>query len=157
MIRRATIADFPQWQELGARLLARTPYASIPIDQRAVAAIYGQCVNSKLACCFVAEHDGKITGTIAGVVQELWFARRRYASDLLFVAETPGDGPKLLRAFVDWAWSVPNVAEVTCGQSSGIDIQAMDGLYRWAGMRKVGAIYTIVRQAGASACLTKSA
>lgn len=157
MIRRAVIADFPQWLELGKRLLSRTPYSSIEVDQRAVNAMYGQFVNSKLACCFVAEHEGRITGTIAGVVQELWFARRRYASDLLFVAETPGDGPRLLREFVDWAWSVPNVAEVTCGQSSGIDVQAMDGLYRWAGMRKVGAIYTMVRPPGASECPAKSA
>lgn len=145
MIRRATIADFPQWRALGARLLARTPYAHIPIDQQSVAGVFGKCCNSKLACCFVAEHEGRITGTIAGVVEELWFARRRYASDLLFVAETPGDGPRLLQAFVEWAWTVPNVAEVTCGQSSGIEVQAMDGLYRWAGLHKVGAIYTMTR------------
>lgn len=145
MIRRAVIADFPQWRELGARLLARTPYRDVPIDQAAVARTFGQCMNSKLACCFVAEHDGKITGTIVGTINELWFARRRYASDLMFVAETPGDGRRLLRAFIEWAWSVPGVAEVTCGQSSGIEMQAMDALYQRAGMQKVGGIHTMLR------------
>lgn len=143
-IRRATIEDFPQWSELCQRLLAKTPYAGIPPDMPTAAKLYGQCINSKLGCVLVADH-GRLTGTILGVAQELWWSRKRYATDLLFYSESPGDGLKLLRGFLTWAWSLPSVVEVTLGQSSGLDIERTGILYERVGLTRMGSIYTKMR------------
>lgn len=146
MIRPATIEDFPQWYALVTRLRDRTPYAGIAADQPTVAKMYSQCLNSKLGCVFVADRNA-IRGTIMGVAQTLWWSTKRYATDLAFYSESPGDGRRLLRAFIDWAWQVPGVVEVTLGQSSGIDVDRTARLYERAGMIRVGAIYTQTRKA----------
>ena len=145
MIRPATIEDYPQWHDLCYRLLKQTPYAGIEVDRASVAKIYGQCVSSRMGCVLVAD-SGKITGTIMGVAQELWWSRKRYATDLLFYSERPGDGIRLLRGFLDWAWALPSVAEVTLGQSSGIEIERTGLLYERLGLTKVGSIYTKTRE-----------
>lgn len=145
MIRKGRIEDFPQFWELGKRLLLQTPYAEIEMDRASIAKTFGQCINSALGCCFVAEHGGKLTGIILGVAQDLWWSRTRSASDLIFYAETPGDGARLLREFESWAWKVPRMGDVTVAQSSGIDVDRMDALYLRRGFRRVGAVYTKTR------------
>lgn len=145
MIRKGVISDFPQFWELGQRLLAQTPYAELEIDRASVSKTFGHCVNSALGCCFVAEHGGTLRGIILGVAQDLWWSRSRSASDLIFYAEVPGDGARLLKAFEEWAWKVPRMGDVTVAQSSGIDVDRMDALYRRRGFRRVGAVYTKTR------------
>jgi hypothetical protein len=145
MIRKGRIDDFPRFWELGKRLLEQTPYSRMEIDRASVSKAFGHCVNSALGCCFVAEHGGTLTGVILGVAQDLWWSRSRSASDLIFYAETPGDGAKLLRAFERWAWSVPRVGDVTVAQSSGIDVDRTEALYRRHGFRRVGAVYVKTR------------
>lgn len=145
MIRKGRIDDFPQFWTLGKRLLERTPYAELEMDRASIARTFGQCCNSALACCFVADHGGILTGVILGVAQDLWWSRSRSASDLIFYAETPGDGARLLAAFERWAWNVPRIGDVTVAQSSGIDVDRMDALYTRRGFRRVGAVYTKTR------------
>ena len=144
MIRAARIEDYPQWLELAKRLLDKTPYVGIPPEYPGVAKLYSQCIQSRLGCVFVAEHDC-LTGTILGVTQELWWSRKKYTTDLLFYSEHPGDGPLLIQKFLNWAWAIPSVMEVTMGQSSGLDIDRTGLLYERAGLTRVGAIYSKVR------------
>lgn len=145
MIRKGRIDDLPQFWDLGKRLLESTPYAGVEIDRASVAKAFGHCINSALACCFVAEHGGKLTGVILGVAQDLWWSRSRSASDLIFYAETPGDGAKLLREFERWAWRVPRMSDVTVAQSSGIDVDRTEALYRRHGFRRVGSVFVKTR------------
>jgi hypothetical protein len=145
MIRKGRIDDLPQFWELGTRLLQQTPYASIEVDRQCVYRTFAQCINSSLCCCFVAEHDGKLSGVILGVAQEVWWSRSRSASDLMFYAERPGDGARLLKEFEKWAWNVPRMGDVTVAQSSGIDVDRMDALYHRRGYRTVGAVYCMTR------------
>ena len=144
-VRKAEIEDYPAWCDLVRRLFDKTPYAAIPVDLPAISKLYSQCLHSKLGCVYVAEH-GRLTGTIMGVAQTLWFSQKRYATDLLFYSERPGDGRLLLRAFLDWAWSLPSVVEVTLGQSSGIDVERTGILYERAGLTRVGSLYTKVKE-----------
>jgi hypothetical protein len=145
LIRRGKIEDFPQFWELGKRLLEKSPYAGVEIDRAAVAKTFGFCANSALGCCFVAENGGKITGVLLGVAQDLWWSRGRSASDLIFYSETPGDGARLLAEFEKWAWSIPRMSDVTVAQSSGIDVQRTEKLYRRKGYRRVGAVFVKTR------------
>ena len=80
-----------------------------------------------------------------GAAMPLWFSKKRSATDFITYAETPGDGYRMIRRFVRWAWSIPNVIEITLAQSSGIDIERTAQLYELAGLQRVGNLYTAVR------------
>lgn len=146
MIRQARTADLPQLMALGKRLIELTPYAEVKIDTLTAAQTLGQCINSAFGIALVAEHDGKITGLLLGAAVPLWFSKSRSATDIVTYAETPGDGYRMIRRFVTWAWSLPLVIEVTMAQSSGVEIERTAQLYERAGLARVGAIYTAVRE-----------
>jgi hypothetical protein len=146
MIRNAQIADIPQLIALGKRLLELTPYADVKIDTLIAGQTLGQCINSAFGIALVAVHEGKITGLLLGAAVPLWFSKSRSATDIVTYAETPGDGYRMIRRFIRWAWAVPNVIEVTMAQSSGVDVERTGKLYERVGLARVGAIYTAVRE-----------
>lgn len=146
MIRKAKVADLPALMELGRRLHEISPYKKVPIDLQTCAGTLGHCISSAFGFAMVAEKDGKITGLLMGAAVPLWFSRRRSASDIVTYAESAGDGYRLIKAFLKWAWSVPLVVEVTMAQGSGIDTERTAVLYERAGLTRLGNIYTAVRQ-----------
>ena len=145
MIRNAQVADLPELLALGKRLLAKSPYSDVPVDTLTFGSTLGQCIQSAFGFAMVAVHDGKITGMLLGAAMPLWFSKKRSATDFITYAETPGDGYRMLRRFVRWAWSMPNVIEITLAQSSGIDIERTARLYEIVGLQRVGNLYTAVR------------
>ena len=96
----------------------------------------------------VAEHDGKITGVLMGLVDEYWWAEpkkgARYASDLAFFSRRLGDGARMMREFIDWAWSRPRVVKVETAVSSGmLNADLADRFYENLGFEKRGSLYVI--------------
>jgi hypothetical protein len=146
MIRKGTPHDLQAIIELGYRLCDRTHLAGIPRDRPAIAQTITDCMTSQFGCCLVADHGGKITGAIVGTAQQFWFSRRRQAIDLFFTAESPGDGLRLLKRFVDWGWSVPGVVEVAGAQSSGIEVERTAVLYARLGFRQVGGVFSLTQR-----------
>jgi hypothetical protein len=147
MIRRAKISDLPELLRLSRTLQKDTPYADVPLDTQTFGKTLGQCISNAFGLALVAQHDHKLTGYMLAVASPLWFSRKRSATDLITYAQTPGDGYKMLRQFIAWAWSIPNVVEITIGQSSGIDIERTAKMYERAGLKRVGALYTASRPA----------
>ena len=145
MIRNAQTADLPQLIIVGRRLKAMSPYADVPDDVLTFGNTLGQCINSAFGLALVAEHDDKITGFLLGAAVPLWFSKKRSASDIATYAESPRDGYRMIRQFVDWAWSIPNVIEITMAQSSGFEIERSGKIYERMGLVRVGALYTAVR------------
>lgn len=146
MLRKATAHDLQAVIEMGYRLCDRTPQAHIPRDRQAIAQTITSCMHSSLACCFVTERSGQLSGVIVGVAQQYWFSRKRQAVDLMFTSEHPGDGLRLLHKFVDWAWAVPGVVEVTMSQSSGIEVERTGRLFEREGFRHVGGVYSMMER-----------
>lgn len=145
MIRKASLADVAAIEALGLRLKSKTLYATWRYDREAALRQIRACVSGGLGCAFVVEHDGEIRGAILGVAERMWFSNQRVASDLMFYSERPGAGYWLLRRFMQWAWSVPSVGQIMLGQSSGLDIDAVESLYRRLNFRKVGGLYELGR------------
>lgn len=145
MIRNAQIRDLPALMALGKRLHKLSPYPDVPVDTATCGSTLGQCVSSAFGFAVVAEHDGEITGFMMGAAVPLWFSKKRSATDFITFAETPGDGYRMIRRFVDWAWALPNVVEVTLAQSSGIETERSARIYERVGLQQVGSIYTAVR------------
>ena len=52
----------------------------------------------------------------------------------------------MVRRFIDWAWSVPQVEEITIAQSSGIDTERTARLYQRLGLEQVGALFVVTRK-----------
>ena len=146
MIRNAKVGDLPGIMQAGRRLQEKTPYKDIPEDVRTVASTMGECINNAFGLALVAEHGGEITGFMFAAAVPLWFSKKRSATDIVTYAETPRDGYKMIRRFVDWAWSLPNVVEITMAQSSGVDIIRTGTVYERAGLKLIGSIYTAVRE-----------
>ena len=145
MIRNAQVADLPRLMELGERLHELSPYKDVPTDFQTCASTLGHCISNAFGFAVVAEHDGEITGFMLGAAVPLWFSKRRAASDIVTYSEGAGDGYKMIKKFISWAWSLPLVVEVTLAQSSGINTERSGVLYERAGLKRVGNIYTAVR------------
>ncbi len=146
MIRKAQVADLPELLALGKTLQAKSPYPDVPLDIQTCGQTLGQCISSAFGFAVVAVHGGKITGFMMGAAVPLWFSRKRSASDIITYAESVGDGYRMIKRFVNWAWSVPQVVEITLAQSSGIDIERTGKLYERVGLMRVGSIFTAVRE-----------
>lgn len=146
MIRSATIGDLPGILGLMRKLQPKTPYGDIPIDVQSVAQVLGQCVSSAFGFAVVAQHNGEITGFMLGAAQPIWFSKKRQATDFMVHSDRAGDGYFMIKRFMKWAWSVPQVVEITLAQSSGIDIDRTTELYERAGLHRVGSIFTAVRE-----------
>ena len=145
MIRNAQVADLPALLALAKRLIVKSPYSDVPIDTLTFGSTLGQCIQSAFGFAVAAVHDEKITGFMLAAAMPLWFSKHRSATDFVTYAETPGDGYRMMRRFVAWAWSIPNVIEITLAQSSGIDIERTAKLYELIGLHRVGNLYTAVR------------
>jgi len=146
MIRNARIADLPGMRECAERLHEQSPYRDVPGDLQTFAHTIGQCISNAFGFAMVAEREGKITGLMLGAAVPLWFCKKRSASDIVTYAEHPGDGARMIRAFIQWAWSIPNVIEVTMAQSSGIEVERTAMIYEREGLERVGSIFTAVRE-----------
>ena len=146
MIRKATLADLPGMRACAERCHAKSVYADVPPDIAAFAHTIGQCISNAFGFAMVATHDGEITGIMLGGALPLWFSRKRYATDIITYAETPGDGFRMIKAFMKWAWSMPSVIEITLAQSSGMDVERTGRLYERLGLQRVGALFTAVRE-----------
>jgi len=150
MIRNARIADITEILALARRLQPKTPYADVPIDAPTLISTAGNCINNAFGFAMVSVHEDRLKGVLLGAATPLWFSRKRMATDFITHSEHAGDGYKMIGAFIRWAWSMPNVVEITMGQSSGIDIERTGKLYERAGLVRVGSIFTAVREVSAA-------
>lgn len=145
MIRAATFNDLPAVFELGVKLKKRTPYALLAVDHEMALKTLRGCLSSANGCVYVAEHDGKITGTIVGVAEPLWYSNKRVATDLLLYSGRRGDGKKLMQMFLYWATHHPNIVDITLGQTSGLHLELSDEWYRKQGFERVGGMFQMNR------------
>lgn len=149
MIRPALHADIPAAIECGRRLHARSVYAKHWVDQASCYQTMARAIADKTALLLVAEHDKQLTGLMLLQALPYWWASpaagARYVTDLVFGAERAGDGMGMLRAGIEWAWTVPRVAECTFGISSGITPERTAELYRLAGMKELGGMWMVER------------
>lgn len=146
MIRDAKVGDFPDVLELCKRLRGQIEtYPGAEVDRESVLRVFGQCVGSRMNKALVAEHDGRLTGLMLGITQELWWSRSREATDLVLYSERPGDGLRMVRRFVEWAFETPRVVSVTLAQSSGLSTDRSTAILKRLGFTEIGGIAQLVK------------
>lgn len=145
MIREMTIDDMKPVVRLLERLHASTSYRGVKPDWPTICQTTANLMARRSGIALVAEHNGEITGVLLAVAQTLWWqdekSGARIASDLIFYSESPGDGLRMLKAMVKWAFSVPRVFRIECGVSSGQVIHRQASIYHRAGFVREGSFY----------------
>jgi GNAT superfamily N-acetyltransferase len=96
---------------------------------------------------WVSEFEGKIVGLLIGQIDSLFFAKEKFATDLVFYVypEYRGHGILLIKRFIKWANNDPKVVDITLQQSSGIDINRTAKLYTKLGFKQVGGCFVNYR------------
>ena len=145
-IRLGDIPDMKAIVKMAYELQAESVYYDIKSDEQIFKTLVAGMMGSKLARVFVViDDDDEPQGFLLGLVDNFFFSRERYASDLMvFVREGYRHlAPKLFKEFMTWAESKPRVRHITLGLSSGTgDPDRVGRMYENLGLSKVGGIYT---------------
>ena len=107
------------------------------------------CVLSAEHFVIVVELNGKIEGVMIGVTHQLWYSKKKQATDLFFYVtyEGTGWGAKLMRRFISWSKENPGVKEVMLGITSGIgDAERTKKLYERMGAVRIGDTFVLPQE-----------
>lgn len=143
-IRDAVLDDIPGLVALAREAYAKSSWIKVEPVETDFMAVMRRLIADSRYCLFVAVKDGQVVGALAGLSDELFYSRKKYATDLWFYVseEGKGSGVWLLKRFINWA-KRPGVVEISVAISSGIDESRTGKLYERIGLEPVGTIYGV--------------
>jgi hypothetical protein len=146
-IRLADITDIKALCDLGAELLESSAYAGIKPDEKKFRMLMAGLMGSKLGrVMVVVDNDDIPQGFMLGVIDEYFFSRYRYASDMATYIRRPYRryAAALYKNFIKWAKTKPRVVDISFAQSSGMgDHERWCKLMTKLGLKQVGSMYTM--------------
>ncbi len=150
MIRPADASDIPALLELGIRALSETNHPA-KMDRSKTRKMIFQAImmhrKGGPVRVWVADVKEKVVGVFIGQIDALYFAKEKYATDLIFyvLPRYRGHGIGLVKEFMRWAQSDKKVVDITLQMSSGINIEQTERLYKTLGFTRVGGCYVNYR------------
>ena len=145
-IRLGDVPDIDAIAELALELQDQSVYAGIKPDhqkfRRMVAGMMGDKTSRVLV---VVDDDDKPQGFFIGLVEEFFFSRQRYGTDIaIYVREGfRHHAPAMCKKFIQWAGSKPRVVRIMFAVSSGFGNPGRVGrMYQSLGMSPCGGIYS---------------
>ena len=141
MIRKAEFKDVSGIMEVAKDAHEKSLSNSVPIDAKTLRNNLQVCILSTEHFVLVLELEGRIEGAFIGVTHQLWYSKKKQASDLFFYVTEAGVGwgAKMMRRFISWAKESRGVGEIMLGISSGIgDPERTKKLYERMGAVKIG-------------------
>lgn len=141
MIKRIRdVKRIPDLVKYGKEWHARSQYKHIPFDEEIARETARAAIIFSNQAVWTSEIDGKIRGLCIGMLCQYAFSKKKYATDLLYMADE--EGPKLFYTLRDWASD--KAEQLQLGITSGIgDPEAVGRFYELNGLRKVGGIYVL--------------
>lgn len=103
MIRPATLADADAIFDIA--LIHANQYQGLRPDIEKMRKGIVQAISTAKHIALVAEHKGKVTGTLIGLTSENLWAQRSNCLVVLWYSKIAGDGINMLRAFKKWVRS----------------------------------------------------
>lgn len=149
MIRKSENRDVSGIIELVKEAHGRSISQFVKLDPKTLRTNVQVCVLSAEHFVSVVELDGKIEGVIIGVTHQLWYSKRKQATDLFFYVTEKGTGwgAKLMRRFISWAKENPGVKEIMLGITSGIgDTDRTKKLYERMGAVRIGDTFVLPQE-----------
>jgi hypothetical protein len=141
MIRKAEFKDVSGIMEVAKDAHEKSLSNSVAIDPKTLRNNLQVCILSAEHFVLVVELEGEIEGLFIGVTHQLWYSKKKQATDLFFYVTEKGTGwgAKMMRRFISWAKENPGVEEIMLGISSGIgDADRTRKLYERMGAVKIG-------------------
>ena len=141
MIRKAEFKDVSGIMEVAKDAHEKSLSNSVAIDPKTLRNNLQVCILSTEHFVLVLELEGRIEGAFIGVTHQLWYSKKKQASDLFFYVTDAGIGwgAKMMRRFISWAKESRGVGEIMLGISSGIgDPERTKKLYERMGAVKIG-------------------
>lgn len=143
----ADIPDIKHIAELARELQENSAYSHIKPDEQKFKMTVAGLIASKLGRAYVVvDNDNVPQGFMLGLVEDYFFSRERYATDIaVYVREEyTRYAPRLYKKFIAWASSKPRVVDVTFAHSSGKgDYDRWKKLMYRLGLEKVGSVFTM--------------
>jgi hypothetical protein len=145
-IRLGDVPDIDAIVELALEIKEHSSYAGIKMDHQKFRLLVANMMSDKTSrVILVVDDDDKPQGFLIGLVEELFFSRSRYATDLVVYVrkEFRYLAPIMFRSFIQWALTKPRVVRIMFGISSGVgDPERTGKLYESLGLSRVGGIYS---------------
>ena len=149
MIRKAENKDVSGIMELVKEAHTHSISRFVKLDPKTLRTNIQVCVLSAEHFVVVVELEGKIEGVMIGVTHQLWYSRKKQATDLFFYVTENGIGwgAKLMRRFIGWAKENPGVKEIRLGITSGIgDAERTKKLYERIGAVRIGDTFVLPQE-----------
>ncbi len=146
-IRLADIPDIKHIYKLGLELISDGAYKGIKHDEQKFKTTVAGLIGSKLGRVYVVVDDADIPqGFFLGIVDDLFFSRYRYATDMaVFIRKGFRQyAYRLYKLFIEWAKTKPRLFEISFAQSSGMgDHLKWCKLMERLGLERNGSFYTM--------------
>jgi|TARA_Y100000310_G_scaffold66686_2_gene62029 GNAT superfamily N-acetyltransferase len=151
MIRNAEHKDLSKIVGLCKEGHEESVITTAPIDVKILRKNVQVCILSAEHLVLVVDLEDEIRGIIIGVTHQLWYSRKKQATDLFFYVSRSvrkdGWGTKLMRRFISWSKENPGVKEIMLGISSGLDdVDRTKTLYEHMGAIRIGENYVIPQE-----------
>ena len=149
MIRKAEFKDVSAIMEVAKEMHQKSLSVSVPVDSKLLRNNLQVCILSAEHFVLVVELEGKIAGALIGVTHQLWYSKKKQATDLFFYVTDrgPGWGAKMMRRFISWAKDNPGVREIMLGTTSGIgDVERTKKLYERMGATRIGDTFVLPQE-----------
>lgn len=144
-IRLGDIPDMDAITELGEELLSQSVYADCAMDRQKFRTLVAGMMGSKhTVVLLVVDDNDKPQGFLLGLIDDLFWSRKRYATDLAFYIRKGYRhlAPRVIKRFMAWAKKKPRVAHISMGIASGMgDLDRVGKMYESLNMSRVGGIY----------------
>tara|TARA_R100001086_G_scaffold208318_1_gene124110 strand:+ start:178 stop:627 length:450 start_codon:yes stop_codon:yes gene_type:complete len=149
MIRKAEFKDVSAIMEVAKEMHKKSLSVSVPVDSKLLRNNLQVCILSAEHFVLVVELEGKIEGALIGVTHQLWYSKKKQATDLFFYVTDRGTGwgAKMMRRFISWAKDNPGVREIMLGTTSGIgDVERTKKLYERMGATRIGDTFVLPQE-----------
>jgi len=149
MIRKAEFKDVSAIMEVAKEMHQKSLSISVPVDSKLLRNNLQVCILSAEHFVLVVELEGKIEGALIGVTHQLWYSKKKQATDLFFYVTDRGTGwgAKMMRRFISWAKDNPGVREIMLGTTSGIgDVERTKKLYERMGATRIGDTFVLPQE-----------
>lgn len=144
-LRIGNIPDMDAICDLGRELLADSVYSGLKADdQRFRTFVAGLMGLQTATVLVVVDDDDKPQGFLIGMIDDLFFSRSRYGTDLAFYIREGYRyaAPAMINKFIEWAKSKPRVKYIQLGISSGTgNPERIGRMYEKLGLKRVGGLY----------------
>lgn len=148
MIRAAGPDDISAIVALARKAHEGSWYRCIPPDEQKFRKLVTMMMVNQQHLALVSEVRGELVGVLLGVTDEIFFSRKKSATDILTYI-TPGnglEGLRLIKTFVAWAKARASVYQIWMSVSSDmVDPKSARVIYQRAGLHPYGGSFVWFR------------